>query len=239
MKKNVVITGGAKGIGKCCAERFLNNSYNVIVIDKILKRNIDKELKRNVDYYCCDISIESEVRKCLLEIKEKYNKIDILINDAGIQISSPFEKYDMKSWQQIINTNYFGTCNVIYNAYKIMGRYSTILNILSVHSNKPRVNKYAYDSSKSALEILTKELALEFANNCITINALSFGAVNTDMNEEWKKNPQNKDLALSKVPLKIIFEPEQIANFCYTIINEFSSYTTGSIFTIDGGRSLF
>ena len=63
--------------------------------------------------------------------------------------------------------------------------------------------------------------------------------MNTDMNEEWKKNPQNKDLALSKVPLKIIFEPEQIANFCYTIINEFSSYTTGSIFTIDGGRSLF
>lgn len=93
----------------------------------------------------------------------------------------------MNSWQQIINTNYFGTFNMIFNAYKIMDRYSTILNILSVHSNKPRVNKYAYDSSKSALEILTKELALEFGNKGITINALSFGAVNTAMNQEWKK----------------------------------------------------
>ena len=145
----------------------------------------------------------------------------------------------MDSWQQIINTNYFGTCNMIYNAYKIMNKDSTILNILSVHSNKPRVNKYAYDSSKSALEIFTKELALEFANKGITINALSFGAVNTDMNEEWKSSPENKEVALSKVPLKIIFEPEQIANFCFTIINEFAHYTTGSIFTIDGGRSLF
>ena len=86
--------------------------------------------------------------------------------------------------------------------------------------------------------MLTKELALELVNKNITINGLSFGAVNTMMNHEWKKFPQIKKDALKKVPLGIIFEPHQIADFCFTIINQFSSYTTGTVFTIDGGRSL-
>lgn len=117
-----------------------------------------------------------------------------------------------------------------------MTKYSTILNILSVHSSKQRENKYAYDSSKSAIEQLTKELALEFSSRNITVNALSFGAVNTNMNKDLTE--KEKEIAKNKVPLKKIFEAYEIANFIYDIVNNFSKYTTGSIFTIDGGRSL-
>lgn len=115
---------------------------------------------------------------------------------------------------------------------------STILNLISVHSFKPRTKKYAYDSSKSAVEILTKELALEFAPRKITVNALSFGAVETNMNNSWLIHEEQKEIARDKVPLKIVFTPMQIANFAYVIIKIFSQYTTGSIFVIDGGRSL-
>ena len=141
-------------------------------------------------------------------------------------------------WKNVINTNYFGTCIMIYHVYRLMKHGSTTLNILSVHSNKPRINKYAYDGSKSALEMLTKELALEFAPEGITINALSFGAVKTNMNDVWDSFPDEKKIAISKVPLHIIFEPEQIADFCFVVVNEFASYTTGSIFTVDAARSL-
>ena len=137
-----------------------------------------------------------------------------------------------------MNTNYFGVCNCIHSSINIMKEGGTILNIISIHSSKPRTNKYAYDSSKSAIEMLTKELTLEFAEKKITINALSFGAVDTNMNEIWKNNPKLKEKTLNKVPLKIIFTPDEIANFAKIILTSFSKYTTGSIFVIDGGRSL-
>ena len=135
-----------------------------------------------------------------------------------------------------MNTNYFGVCNTINSCLDHFNSNSTILNIISVHSSVPRVGKYAYDSSKSAIEMLTKELALEFASKKITVNSLAFGAVNTNMNAGWSLEEQDK--ARAKVPLRIIFEPEEIAKFIYTIIKYFSKYTTGSTFTIDGGRSL-
>lgn len=232
--KNVIITGGTSGIGLSCINVFKNNNYNVIV----LSRTIPENKIENVNYYKCDISNQSEVENCINKIKSKYKNIDVLINNAGIQISDSFENYDVLEWKNIMNTNYFGTCNVIYNVTKIMKNNGKILNMLSVHSSLPRTNKYAYDSSKSALEILTKELALHFAPKGITINALSFGAVNTNMNKEWEVYPERKQIARSKVPLNIIFEPDEIANICYNIINNFSEYTTGSIFVVDGGRSL-
>ncbi len=86
--------------------------------------------------------------------------------------------------------------------------------------------------------MLTKELALELSDKKITVNGLSFGVVDTEMNYILKENSQLKSETLKKVPLKIIFDPKQIARFCYIIIKEFSKFTTGTIFVIDGGRTL-
>lgn len=230
--KNIIITGGSSGIGKQCALLFKNNGYNVIVID-IIKCNIS-----NINSYLCDISNEQELKIIIKNIYNKYKTIDILINNAAVQVSKSFEKYSCVEWKKIMENNYIGTCNMIYYVSKLMKSHSTILNISSVHSYKPRKNKYAYDCSKSAIDMLTKELALELADKNITINSLSFGAVNTEMNDIWKNNLDLKIQAKSKVPLKIIFEPIQIANFCKIIVEKFSQYTTGSIFVIDGGRSL-
>ena len=137
-----------------------------------------------------------------------------------------------------MKNNYGVTCNCISTVTNYVQSNLFILNVISVYSNVPRTNKYAYDSSKSALEILTKELALEFAPRNITINAISFGAVETDMNASWNYNNEEKGVALAKVPLKKIFLPDEIAVFIKTILEVFSRYTTGSIFVVDGGRSL-
>ena len=231
--KKIVITGGSNGIGLECVKKFSANGYLVFILDN---KEPSSKLNADVIYYNCDVSNYDRTLECANDITNKYGNIDILINCAGIQLIAPFSEYNYDEWMKIFKTNYFGTCNTIHSFIRHMTKYSTILNILSVHSSKPRENKYAYDSSKSAIEQLTKELALEFSSRNITVNALSFGAVNTNMNKDLTEH--EKEIAKNKVPLKKIFEAYEIANFTYDIVNNFSKYTTGSIFTIDGGRSL-
>lgn len=233
-KKTIVITGGSNGIGKSISLLYLNDNYNVCVIDIV--NELDKN--NNIDYYYGDVSNEFQMRNIFKMIGNKYNNIDILINNAGKQEISSFEKMSISSFKSIVNNNLNGMFICTKLAYKYMKNGSKILNILSVHHFKPRINKYHYDVSKAGINMLTKELALELAYKNITINSLSFGAVKTNMNKEWLDNSKEVDKVISKVPLKILFEADEIARFAKNILDLFASYTTGSDFIIDGGRSL-
>lgn len=235
--KVVIVTGGANGIGLETAKLLSLNGSKVYVFD--IDENVKNKKNCNgINYIFCDVSNYKEVNKSVAYVMNKEKKIDILINNAAKQIVSSFKNYNVDEYKDVINTNYIGVCNCISCCLNYMKEGSTILNILSVHSNKPRLDKYSYDCSKSATECLTKELALEISERNITINALSFGAVETDMNKSWKYYPEEKIEALEKVPLKIIFSPEKIANFIKTLLENFSEYTTGSVFIIDGGRNI-
>lgn len=233
-KKTIVITGGSNGIGKSISLLYLNDNYNVCVIDIV--NELDKN--NNIDYYYGDVSNEFQMRNIFKMIGNKYNNIDILINNAGKQEISSFEKMSISSFKSIVNNNLNGMFICTKLAYKYMKNGSKILNILSVHHFKPRINKYHYDVSKAGINMLTKELALELAYKNITINSLSFGAVKTNMNKEWLDNSKEVDKVISKVPLRILFEADEIARFAKNILDLFASYTTGSDFIIDGGRSL-
>ena len=231
MMKTVVVTGGNDGIGRAFAELFAKKGFRVVVLDLRIDRWTGEG-------DVCDIRDAGRLRECFGEIGQKFGNIDILVNAAGVQIVERFSEYEESRWKRIMDTNYFGTCNVIFEALRQMAAGGRILNVLSVHSSRPRTGKIAYDCSKSALEMLTKELALELAPRGITVNGLSFGAVETGMNAEWREHPEQRAEAMKKVPLGIIFQPEDIARFGYTICTEFALFTTGSIFTVDGGRSL-
>lgn len=232
----IIITGGANGIGKAVAELLSIDNY-IYILDTD-DSNVKYFDSINIFFKKCDISSYAEVDKVVYEIYSERQHIDILVNNASKQMISDFSHYNDKDYLYIMKNNYIGTCNCISAVTKYVQSNLFILNVLSIHSNVPRTNKYAYDSSKSALEILTKELALEFAPRNITINAISFGAVETDMNASWNYNKEEKKVALAKVPLKKIFLPDEIAVFIKTILEVFSRYTTGSIFVVDGGRSL-
>ena len=237
MKKTIVITGGANGIGKEISKLFLKNKYNVVIIDNDTEA-INKIRKKKFYCYCADISSEQQVGDVMADIYKKFTSIDVLVNNAAKQIVSSFDNVTFSDWKRVIDINLNGTFLTIQNAIPFMKRKSTILNIISIHHDKPRKDKYSYDVSKAAIAMLTKELALEFSQKGITVNALSFGAVKTNMNKEWIDNPEAVNEALSKVPLKKIFKTNEIASFAQTIIDKFSLHTTGTIFTIDAGRSL-
>lgn len=236
MKKTVVITGGSSGIGLSLVKKYCDKKYNVAVID-INDFKFSKSIN-NVRFYKADISDDKMIPIVMRSIYEDFKSIDVLINNASKQTESSLNNLDYKIWKNVIDINLNGTFLCIKEATKYMSKGSTILNIISVHYDKPRINKYHYDASKAGVAILTKELAIELANKNITINALSFGAVNTQMNASWINDCSAREKVLNKVPLKIIFEPSEIALFASSIIDNYSKYTTGSIFTIDGGRSL-
>lgn len=238
--KVVVITGGAKGIGEAIALELLKEKCRVTIldIDKNKGRKLQNDLNNMIEFINIDISKEERVKEASEYIMSKYKKIDILINNAAKQTENEFFKMSVKEFREIINTNLVGTfiCSNIFG--KSMKKGSKIINMLSVHYNKPRKNKYHYDASKAGIAMLTQEMALELADKGITVNGISYGACNTPMNSNWIDNKDILNNTLKKIPLKWIAEPEEIATFVRVILENFSDYATGSIFNIDGGRNL-
>lgn len=238
--KVVVITGGANGIGKACAQE-LHKTYANIIIAEIDKKNgedIKKILGNRCSFVKTDITMEREVIKLKEFIMSKYGRIDILINNAAKQTENSFFNMKVNEFKSVIDTNINGTfiCSNILG--KEMKKGSKIINMLSVHYNKPRKNKYHYDASKAGIAMLTKEMALELIDKGITVNGIAYGACNTPMNANWINNIEKVNETISKIPLRWIAEPEEIARFVRVILEDFSDYATGSIFNIDGGRSL-
>ncbi len=237
--KIVVITGASNGIGKACAESFLTKNARVYGIDtdKDNGEKIEEKFK-NFTYIQGDISNEIDISRAKKIILDKEGKVDILINNAAKQTSSSFFETSIEDFKNVINTNLIGTfiCSKIIG--ELIDNNGKIINMLSVHSEVVRKNKYAYDASKAGIEMLTKEMALEFVDSDISVLGISYGACNTDMNKEWINIKEKRNETLEKIPMKWIAEPKEISNFVISVLENFSDYTTGNIFTIDGGRSL-
>ena len=237
--KVMVITGASNGIGRACVKTFLHQKANVFGIDLDKENGIKLEkMEENFTFIQGDISNEEDMLKVKEYILNTTGKIDILINNAARQTSSSFFETSVKDFKNVIETNLIGT----FISSKILGELiekgGKIINMLSVHSEIVRKNKYAYDASKAGIEMLTKEMALEFVERRINVLGISYGACNTKMNKEWIKIKEKRDETLEKIPMKWIAEPDEIANLVMEVLKKFSDYTTGSIFTIDGGRSL-
>lgn len=236
--KKVLITGGANGIGLAIVKRFIS-SHQVIILDNDRKRcELIKKKYPQALIFVVDISDKKMLEKIRLQISKKVGTLDIIINNAGLQTVSNFFDLQETDWRKVLDVNLTGVFLCLQVFLPVMNRGGTVLNIISVHHNKPRLNKYHYDASKAGVTILTKEVALLIADRNITVNALAIGAVSTNMNKDWLGDYSKTKSVRDLVPMEIIFTPKQVGEIVYNIINFFSQFTTGSIFTIDGGRSL-
>jgi len=234
--KTVIVTGAAKGIGRSCAEKLIASGCNVVLADVDEIENFEE--KENAIFQKTDITSEEDVLALLDRAMSVFGSVDILINNAARQIVSSFEETTTEEFKLVIDTNLVGTFNISHHAASRMKAGSTILNMLSVHYEQPRLNKFSYDASKAGLSMLTKEMALALAERNITVNAISYGAVRTPMNADWIDDPKSVENVKKNIPLKWIATADEIAEYVETILRTFSDCATGSIFTIDGGRRL-
>ena len=240
--KVVLITGSSRGIGAKAAEIFASHNYNVVINynnseDEAISLSKKLESKYNIKTLVikCDVSNEVEVENMVNETMDKFNHIDVLVNNAGISRDTTFEDKTVENFRRILDVNLIGTFLVSKYASKNMleNKRGTIINVTSTDA----IDTYYpegldYDASKAGVISLTHNLAKQFAP-FIRVNAIASGWVETDMNKEM--DYEYKDNEIKKILLNRFANPEEIANVIYFLSSDEASYINSSIIRVDGG----
>ena len=248
--KNILITGGAGGIGLEIVHYFEKKNFNIIILDKTLKKDfkkIYKKIKKNIFYFELDLLEIKKTEKKIQQIISKFKTIDILINCAGIQYISKIEDFPTNEWRKVIDINLTSSFITSKNIIPVMKKNNSgrIINISSVHGLVASENKSAYIASKHGLIGLTKAIALELSKTKITCNAISPGWVLTPLVEKQikklaSKNKtsieiEKKNLLFEKHPNQKFVSGKEIASLVNFLISKDAQNITGSSYSIDGG----
>ena len=238
-----LITGASRGIGKAVAMELASNGYNLLLNynkSKEKAENLVEVIKQkyNVEVFSfkADISKQEEIDQLVKFTFSKFDTIDILVNNAAICIDKEFNDRSVEDFKMTFNLNLFG----VFYLSKIIGnkmvsnKFGKIVNISSNNSiNGFFPTTIDYDASKSALNILTKNLAIQFAPY-VNVNAIAPGWIDTDMNKDLLTN-DIKELESQRILKHRIGEPCDVANLVSFLVSERSSYINGQIIVIDGG----
>lgn len=242
MNKVVLITGGSSGIGKETVYKFAKNGYDVIFTynkSKETSKTIEKDIKSsyNVNIYSikCDISLENDVKSLANFVKKKTNKIDVLVNNAGIAIDNLFEEKTVEEFKKVIDTNLVGTFSVIKYLGNLINDGGSIINISSTNAiDSYYIESIDYDASKIGIISLTHNLAKYYAPR-VRVNCICPGWVDTLMNKDLSK--EQKEYENKKILLNRFAKPSEIANVIYFIASDEGSYINDAIIKVDGGRN--
>ena len=241
--KTVLVTGSSRGLGRSIIIKFAENNYNVVINYNNSKKEaseFEKYIKDNYEVEVltikADVGNEIEVKNMFNEIINKFNTIDVVVNNAAIAIDTIFEDKTVDNFHKILDTNLMGTFLVSKYASKYMleKKYGNIINISSTNG----IDTYYpysmdYDASKAGIISLTKNLSKELSPY-IRVNCVCPGWIVTDMSNSLDKEYMNKEI--TKINLKRFAEPMEIANVVYFLASDEASYVNGSIIVVDGGK---
>lgn len=241
--KTAIITGGASGIGLAIARKFVANNIKSILIGR--DENKLKEACKNLgDLACwirCDITMLSELPGVIKEIAKEHGKIDILVNNAGVHLKKPFADVTDEEFQKVILTNQVSVFSLSREVSKIMvaAKSGSIINISSMASQYGIPHVIAYTASKSAVEGMTRAMAVELSPLGIRVNCIAPGFIKTDMSSKALMNdPERKQKVYARTPLGRLGSPEEVANTAYFLASDESGYITGVVLPVDGGNSI-
>ena len=242
--KTVLITGASRGIGRATAIKFAKNGYNIVInYNKNEKKaiSLQKELsKYNVRTLInkADISDEKQVKNMVELAYKTFGKINVLVNNAGIDLKKQIQDYTLAEIQKLFDVNTIGSILVTREVSKLMisEKSGKIVNISSIWGKVGGSMESVYSASKGSIISLTLALAKELAPSGININCICPGVIDTDMMKGYS-TPNKKELA-DLTPLNRLGKAEDIANAVYFLASEESSFITGQILTVDGGFTL-
>lgn len=240
-RKTVLVTGGSRGIGKEVALKFAEQGYDVIinyVSDKTDVEAIKKEFEeKNVECLLlkADVSKADEVQELVEKAIEKFEKIDVLVNNAGITRDNLLMRMSEEEFDRVIEINLKGTFLVTkaVSKYMMKKRNGSIVNLSSVVGVSGNSGQCNYSASKAGIIGFTKSVAKELASRNIRANAVAPGFIATDMTEVLPDKV--KEEINGQIPLKRMGNAKEVAELIYFLGSDLSSYITGQVINVDGG----
>lgn len=242
--KVAIVTGAATGIGQAIAIRFAREGA-AVVVDYIGNPDTPNKTEEAIKSsggktiaVPADISKPEQVQQLIDSAVKEYGKLDIVVNNAGIEKKYAFVDYPLEEVQKIINVNLIGPFLVAQAAARQMikqGGGGRIVNISSVHEDLPMPTNSAYCVSKGGLRMLTRTISVELAKHNITVNNIGPGAVYTPIDADIEAQPEMEKALMSEIPLNRWGKPEEIAGLAVYLASDEASYITGSTYFIDGG----
>ena len=239
MNKVVIVTGASRGIGRGIAEYLARNGFLVIANYNKSEKEAEelKQILANdnifIDIYKADVSKREEVKKLVQYTFEKYGKIDVVINNAGIDQIKMFLDITDDDWDLMIKTNLNSVFYMCQEAlpYMINRKEGSIINISSIWGLKGASCESAYSVTKAGIDALTKSLAKEVGPSNIRVNSIAPGIIDTDMNK-FLSEDEKKEI-IEEIPLQRIGKVEDVAKCAKWLVEE--EYITGQIIQLDGG----
>ena len=239
MNKVVLVTGGSRGIGSNIVQSLAKKGYNVILNynkseDEAKKiQNLLSSENINIDIYKADVTNHIEVTKMVNFCIEKYHKIDVLVNNAGISQTKLFTDISDIEWNTMLQTNLTSAFYTIKDSLPSMihNKSGLIINISSVWGLVGASCETHYSVAKAGLDAMTKSLAKELGPSGIRVNSIAPGIINTDMNKHLSEE-EIKNIE-TEIPLEKIGQPSDISKCIEWLIED--DYTTGQIISINGG----
>jgi gluconate 5-dehydrogenase len=241
--KVAIVTGGAGGLGHPIAVALAKAGANIVITSRTMSKlePVAKEIQglgKQSLAIVSDITDSKSLAAMVDQVVKKFNKIDILVNIAGINARFSAEEFDPVEYEKVIKFNVVGTflCSQAVGRVMIKQKYGKIINMSSVRGrNGPGVGGSAYATSKGGVDSLTRTLAVEWAKYGITVNALAPCLVMTEMTREFLSQPETYKRMTGEIPLARLGIPEDIIGPAVFLASKESDFMTGQIMYIDGG----
>jgi glucose 1-dehydrogenase len=242
--KVAVVTGSASGIGQAIATAFAEAGASVVV-DYVGEASVAEETLNKIKAVGgkaiavgADVANPEHVSELLAKTVSSFGKLDIFVNNAGIEKKFAFVDYPFAEWQNVIAVNLTGPFLCAQAAARQMikqGAGGRIINISSIHEDLPMPTNAPYCASKGGLRMLARTIAVELAPHNITVNNIGPGAVFTPIDKDIESNPELEKQILAEIPMGRWGKPEEVAQLALFLASDDAAYITGSTHFIDGG----
>jgi len=244
--KTALVTGASRGIGAAIALELARRGADLVVnyfrsdqqAGRVQARI--EALGRRAMAVQADVAQKAEIDRMFDQVEAAWGKVDILVNNAGIEERWPTRDCRESNYDAIMDTNVKGAFFCAQRALEGMKDkgWGRVINISSVHETKATNFCSVYGISKGALQLLVRELALEYSRHGITVNNVAPGAIRTDINRQVLSDPAYEAKVIGRIPVGFIGQPEDVAHLVAFIASEEARYITGATLLIDGGLSL-
>jgi glucose 1-dehydrogenase len=253
--KNVLVTGGSSGIGQAIAVRFAEYGANVAInylrqpdeaqdTDSQVQECVAKVQQEGVQDVLVqgDVSKEDDVVEMVRSAINGLGGLDVLVNNAGIQISRPSHELSSEDFDKVLAVNLRGSFLCAREAirhFMAEEKPGSVINVSSVHQIIPKPDYLGYSTSKGGMQNLTRTLALEFAGRGIRVNGIGPGATVTPINRAWIDDPEKRKAVEEHIPMRRAGDADEMAGVTAFLASDDAGYITGQTIFVDGGLTLF